>query len=83
MQSLSPWQLLWVLKDARRRQAERDIRLLMITAAGAQGGKPFSLLLRDLKREAKGLTTQVEAEPKSESPASMADLEQMMKEEAD
>lgn len=59
------------------------MRALCIAAAGANGGKAFAMMLRELKRElraARGDARPTDEEPQSEMPLSTEDFERMMKE---
>ena len=79
----SPAQLEHVFVELRRRRTERDVRALCIAAAGANGGKAFAMMLRELKRELKPSSEfrVPSSEPVSEMPLSAADFQRMMKEE--
>ena len=80
----SPAQLLWNLRQLRRRTAERDQRtLLLLTAAQGDGAQK---VWRQLERERKDMAAasapeETEEEADRETPRCQADFERMLVEE--
>lgn len=81
---LSPAQLTELFKWSRRERALRDLRALMIAAAGASGGKAFKHLARTIEDEIKLVSREgreAGEEEQSSMPLSAEDFERMLKED--
>ena len=81
----SPAQLIWIQSQKKAREIKSEIRQLMNLAAavntGTNGGDAARDRLRDLQAELKQLATgekEPKTEPKSRTPRSQAEFEQMM-----